>query len=282
MKADLAPRLIFLTILTMVAFAANSILCRLSLKNAANDPLSFTLVRLMSGGIALLWFFYKQRRTEPLSFTVGVLVPPLLLFSYALFFSWSYVQIGAGTGALVLFASVQLTMMAAAYIRGQRLTARQGLGFLLAVIGFTYLLLPGLERPPIGALVLMVIAGVSWGLYSLFGQIVQNPVLSTARNFLLSGLLAIPILFFSPLRLNKMGFVFAVLSGAVTSGLGYTLWYRVLKELHTSTAAIVQLSVPALAAMGGILFLDELLQPRLVVASLLIFSGIVLKIYNQR
>ncbi|MGZ3691105.1 MAG: DMT family transporter [Pseudobdellovibrio sp.] len=273
-------KLILLTALTMIAFAANSILCRLALVNPENAPMSFTIVRLAAGALVLLFFFFKLRKAETFQLNRKTFLGPAMLFSYAIFFSLAYVQITAGTGALILFACVQITMMVAAFIKKQILSPKQKIGFTLAFCGLVYLLLPGLNAPPMQAALLMTIAGISWGVYSLNGQGAKNPVLATARNFVLTLPVVIVLAFIYPLQLTAEGWKLAVLSGAITSGLGYVLWYAVLKDLVTSTAAIVQLSVPAVAAFGGVLFLGEDVHFRLVVASLLIIGGIIIKILN--
>jgi len=203
---------------------------------------------------------------------------PARLFSYALFFSLSYVQIDAGTGALILFASVQLTMMTAAFLQGQTLNGQEKIGVMLAVSGFVYLLLPGINMPPPMSAALMAVSGVSWGLYSLLGQGATNPILATSRNFVFTIPLVVLLILIFSIRLTSQGMMWAILSGALTSGLGYVLWYVVLKDLIISTAAIVQLSVPALAAFGGIIFLGEDIYLRLIIASFLIFGGIIIKV----
>ena len=182
-------KLVVLTSLTMIAFAANSVFCRLALVDTANDALSFTLVRILSGAAILSIFFFRSKEPSKTNLEIKSLLAPLMLFSYALFFSLSYVKIDAGTGALILFASVQLTMMASAYLRGQRLRGYEKIGVLLAICGFVYLLLPGLDIPPLVAATFMIISGVSWGIYSLLGQGESNPIFSTSRNFLF----AVPI-----------------------------------------------------------------------------------------
>ncbi len=272
------PQLIFLTFLTMIAFAANSIFSRLALVDPANDPVSFTLVRLAAGALVLLLFFLKYRKSVNIVRDRNFWLAPAALFTYALFFSLSYVQIGAGTGALILFASVQLTMMTVAIFRGHKLNPNEKIGFILAAVGFIYLLLPGLNMPPPVGAGLMGVAGVAWGIYSLIGQGATNPIMSTATNFLLTIPLVGLIFLFHPMTLTSQGIILAILSGAITSGLGYVLWYFVLKKFQTSTAAIIQLSVPALAAVGGVVFLSESLNLRLIIASALIILGIVIKI----
>lgn len=266
----------------MIAFAANSILCRLALQNPANDPLSFALVRLGSGGLALSLFFFVLKPKGVKQFTTTNLWPPLMLFLYALFFSLSYVSLGAGTGALVLFASVQLSMVTASFLKGDRLSVRDCIGFTLGLMGLLYLLLPGLHTPPPIPLGLMALSGISWGIYSLLGQNASSPVFSTSRNFLFNLPVVILLAAFIPIRLNEGGWIWAMLSGGITSALGYIVWYLALRNLSTFAASIVQLSVPAIAAFGGVLFLNETLQARLITASMLIFTGILIKAYPLR
>ncbi len=262
----------------MICFAANSLLCRMALKIPENDPVSFTLIRLISAALMLSFFFIKNKTVNRADFTKISLLAPISLFSYTIFFSLSYVQIGAGTGALILFACVQLTMVAFAVIRGQKLNAKEKIGFLIASIGFIYLLLPGLHRPSLISAIFMILSGISWGIYSLIGATEKDPVFATARNFIFTVPVVILLIILKPLKLNADGYILAVLSGAISSGLGYVIWYKVLKQLKTSTAAIIQLSVPALAALGGALFLDEALTLRLVIASAVICAGIFIKI----
>ncbi len=271
-------KLFFLTFLTMIAFAANSVLCRLALVDPANDPISFALIRLHSGAVVLALLFIRKKNYESLKPKKNNLLAPLMLFGYAIFFSLSYVQIGAGMGALLLFSSVQLTMMVAVLARGQKLNGKEKTGFIFAAIGFVYLLWPGLHMPPPSATVLMGLSGISWGIYTLVGQGADNPAVATARNFIFTCPLVLLLILANPITLTPFGAKLAVLSGALTSALGYILWYVVLKRLQTSTAAIVQLSVPALAALGGVILLGENLNLRLAIASALIFAGIFIKV----
>ncbi|MBO9666122.1 MAG: DMT family transporter [Bdellovibrio sp.] len=271
-------KLIILTSITMAAFAANSLLCRLVLMDARNSPISFTQVRLFSGAIALLFFLFKYRHKDVRPASWYRFVAPLFLFSYALCFSLAYVQISAGTGALILFGSVQLTMIVTALFKKQKLSIWQIVGVALAMVGFVILLLPGIHAPPVDAAVLMAIAGISWGLYSLAGQRNANSTYATALNFVMTLPIVLALMIFLPVSLTYHGWIFAVISGAVTSAFGYVLWYSVLKQLETTTAAVVQLCVPALATFGGVLFLGETLHSRLIISSLLIFLGIVLKV----
>ncbi len=271
-------KLIALTTLTMVAFAANSIFCRLALFDSANSPVSFTLLRLLSGAILLLFFFFKVRSSESKKPNAKNSLAAITLFAYALFFSLAYVQLNTGTGALILFASVQLTMMVASFVQGHTMNKQETIGIILALSGFIYLLLPGITMPPIVGAAFMCLSGVSWGIYSLLGQGSKNSVFSTARNFLFTLPLIILLVLAHKFQLTHAGIIWAILSGSITSGLGYVLWYTVLKDLKTSTAAIVQLSVPVIAALGGVIFLSEVIHLRLVIAGCLIFSGIYLKV----
>jgi len=254
----------------MVAFAANSIFCRLALFDSANSPVSFTLLRLLSGAILLLFFFFKVRSSESKKPNAKNSLAAITLFAYALFFSLAYVQLNTGTGALILFASVQLTMMVASFVQGHTMNKQETIGIILALSGFIYLLLPGITMPPIVGAAFMCLSGVSWGIYSLLGQGSKNSVFSTARNFLFTLPLIILLALIHKFQLTP--------AGIITSGLGYVLWYTVLKDLKTSTAAIVQLSVPVIAALGGVIFLSEVIHLRLVIAGCLIFSGIYLKV----
>ncbi len=271
-------KLIALTTLTMVAFAANSIFCRLALFDSANSPVSFTLLRLLSGAILLLFFFFKVRSSESKKPNAKNSLAAITLFAYALFFSLAYVQLNTGTGALILFASVQLTMMVASFVQGHTMNKQETIGIILALSGFIYLLLPGITMPPIVGAAFMCLSGISWGIYSLLGQGSKNSVFSTARNFLFTLPLIILLALVHNFQLTHAGIIWAILSGGITSGLGYVLWYTVLKDLKTSTAAIVQLSVPVIAALGGVIFLSEVIHLRLVIAGCLIFSGIYLKV----
>lgn len=271
-------RLILLTTITMVAFAANSIFCRLALSDSANDPLSFTIVRLGAGAVILLLIFFNGLKSSKLTFDIKSVLPALMLFSYAIFFSFSYVQMSAGTGALIIFPVVQFTMLGYALYSGTKLQLQEKFGVAIALIGLIYLLLPGLDMPPFIAALLMVVAGISWGVYSILGKSAGDPFFATARNFVFT-LPVVLILFLGfGIQLTPHGFLWAILSGSLTSALGYLLWYIVLKELKTSTAAVVHLSAPAIAAFGGVLFLHEVLTLRLMIASVLILGGLYIKI----
>lgn len=270
-------RIALLTSLTMIAFAANSVLCRLALIDSLNHPVSFAAIRLFSGALVLILFLFKAEHLGFGELGKAAFVAPLMLVSYATLFSLSYVNISTGTGALILFGSVQLTMVGESILKGQKLTKQQSLGILVAVLGLIYLLLPGLQMPPILSAAFMAMAGVSWGIYSLLGRTAQEPLKFTARNFVMTLPAVVPLVVLFPIQLSQQGWILAIISGAVTSGLGYALWYFVIKNLVTSTAAIVQLTVPLIATFGGVLFLGEQVTFRLVASSVLILAGIVIK-----
>lgn len=277
-------RVALLTITALIAFAANSVLTRLGLTIGDIGPWSFSLIRLTSGALILaLWMSRKNGITQSIKY--GSWPGALALLIYAAFFSYAYLSLPAGTGALILFAMVQVTMLGTGLCLGERLLALQWLGSILAMGGLIYLLTPNIAPPsPIGALA-MSAAGIGWGVYSLLGRRAaapaQDPTSQTAGNFLRASLIAcivtLPVLWLWPEKIPAIqGIGFAIASGAITSGLGYAIWYMALKSLPATRAAIAQLSVPPLAAIGGILFLGELITLRFVLATLIIFLGIIL------
>jgi drug/metabolite transporter (DMT)-like permease len=268
---------IWLICLAMLAFAGNSLLCRAALQSGATDPASFTAIRLGSGALILflIWKFQnKATRTLP-----GDWPSALALFGYAAGFSFAYVELGAATGALLLFAMVQVTMIGAALLRGERFGLVQSLGFALAIAGLVWLLLPGLAAPPLLGAGLMMTAGFAWGLYSLRGKHqLASPLAATAGNFVRSLPFALALVLISTKQLSASseGVLLAVASGAIASGLGYAVWYTALPLLRASTAATVQLSVPVIAAAGAVLMLGESLSWRMAGASIAILGGIAL------
>lgn len=269
-----------LTALAMLAFAANSVLNRLALRTTEIDATTFTAVRLLSGALAL-WLVVRLRNL-PASSPGGSWLSAAALFVYAAAFSFAYVALETGTGALLLFGAVQLTMIGYGLGRGERLAWGQTLGLAVALGGFVYLLLPGLSAPPPGPALLMALAGAAWGAYSLRGRGARDPASASAGNFVravpLAAALALLALLLpgAALRPDGLGMAYAALSGAVTSGLGYVVWYAVLPSLRATSAATVQLSVPVLAAVGGVLLVGEPLTLRLLLASAAILGGIAL------
>ena len=265
----------------MIAFASNSLLCRAALKQTSIDAASFTFVRIFSGAVAL-WLIMKMRRTSWKA--AGNWISALALFVYAAAFSFAYVDLAAGTGALLLFGAVQATMILWGLHKGERLRAIQIVGLLVAVTGLVVLVFPGLSAPPLIGSVLMLGAGVAWGIYSLLGKQSGSAVGATAGNFLRAVPLAagISIALLPWARLDRSGIVYAAISGAITSGLGYVIWYSALSGLKASSAATVQLSVPVLAATGGILLLGEPITLRYVLASIAVLGGIALVVIEKQ
>jgi drug/metabolite transporter (DMT)-like permease len=277
-------RTILLTGFTLSAFAANSLLCRLALGARLIDPVSFTSVRLLSGGLGLIVISWLGGEGAAPPEQRGSWASGLALFIYAIGFSLAYVSLTTGTGALLLFGAVQVTMISAAMLAGERLGVRGWFGSLLAIGGLVYLVLPGISAPdPLGAL-LMCLAGIAWGLYSIRGQGIAAPIDMTTGNFIRSAPLAIlaSIIDFSSINWQPGGVLLALVSGVVTSGLGYVLWYRVLGSLTTSQASVLQLLVPVLAALGGVGMLSEEASFRLVLSGSLILGGVALTVAAAR
>ena len=269
-------RTLFTTTVAMVAFAANSVICRLALGHGTIDAASFTSVRIVAGAVTLLLIIRHQRPEASPQNGTGNIVSAALLFLYAIAFSFAYRSLSVGTGALILFGCVQLTMLGAAIRSGAHPSPVEWSGLVLALAGLVWLVLPGLSAPsPTGA-VLMSLAGIAWGLYSLRGRKSRDALGDTAGNFLRSVPLGIvtSALLFATARASIAGLAWAALSGAVTSGLGYVVWYSALRDLTPLRAAIVQLSVPVIAALAGVGFLGEAVTTRLIVSASLILGGI--------
>jgi drug/metabolite transporter (DMT)-like permease len=274
-------RTLLLTGVAMLAFAANSLLCRAALGDGQIDAASFTLVRIVAGALTLVLIAlpgWRKTARPPSDWrSVG------MLFVYMVFFSYAYLTLSAGTGALLLFGAVQLTMFAAAIRSGEHFPTLSLVGLLLAIGGLVYLVAPGVTAPdPLGAL-LMVIAGFAWGAYSLLGRHAGDPLGATANNFLFSIPLALLVsfMFLESVHITPLGAGLAVASGALASGLGYVIWFAALRGLTASRAATVQLSVPVIAAIGGVMLLAEPFTFRLALASVVILGGISL-VLSQR
>lgn len=274
-------RKIFLTSLAMLAFASNSLLCRIALKNTGIDAASFATIRLLSGAI-MLWLLVTIRRG--IQTGGGNWLSASALFIYAAGFSFAYISLPAASGALLLFGAVQITMIGYGIWSGERLLRLQLVGFLLAFGGLVGLLLPGLSAPPLFGSILMLCAGFAWGVYSLRGRAAGDPTQVTAGNFMRAALFAVfmSILMFNRASLNNVGFWYAISSGALASGIGYAIWYTALPQLKATQAATVQLSVPVIAALGGIVFLGEPISLRLTIASIAILGGIALIILEKQ
>ena len=276
-------RLIILTILALLAFAGNSLLCRIALYETNIDPVSFTTIRLVSGALCLLLIVYLVKR-QSLIYSQKSWRSALWLFVYAFCFSLSYIGLSAGTGALILFATVQLTMLSLSWWKGDRFSKPQWLGFVMAWLGLVYLFLPGVTAPPLTSAMLMIGSGIAWALYTLRGQQGGDPTQTTALNFIYSipFALVLSIAGLSNANLDAFGVIYAVLSGAITSGVGYAIWYAVLPSMKASTAASLQLSVPVIAAVAGVVLLDEMLTLRLSIASISILGGVGIVLYFRQ
>ena len=274
-----SARTITLTALAMLAFAGNSLLCRLALKDGAIDPASFTSLRLLAGMVTL-WLVARWRSSGTGG---GHWLSGLALFVYAAAFSFAYLSLSAATGALLLFGAVQVTMIGRGVWAGERLWSLQILGMVLALVGLVVLLLPGLAAPPLTGALLMLGAGCAWGVYSLRGKGAGDPTRVTAGNFLLAcpWALGLSLLTVSKGHLDTTGVACALASGALTSGLGYAIWYAVLPRLKAIHASTVQLSVPPLTAFGGVVLLGEPLTLRLALASAAIIGGIALVLRDK-
>lgn len=269
------PRILLLTCLAMLAFAGNSLLCRLALRETDIDAASFTAIRVLAGALTL-WLLLKLRQArQPVA---GNWPGALALFAYAAAFSFAYLQLDTGIGALLLFGAVQLSMLLWGLLRGERLGLVASLGTALATAGLLALLLPGASAPPLLAALLMLLAGIAWGAYSLLGRGQGDPLAVTAGNFLRAAPLAVllALMLLPKLDWDGPGLFYAALSGALTSGVGYAIWYSALPGLRASQAATVQLSVPILAALGGSLLLNEALSLRLTLSAVAVLGGIAL------
>lgn len=276
-----------LTALAMLAFAANSVLARLALSTPDIGPWGFTTIRLISGAL-ILTLIAKSRQTE----SSGNWISAASLLLYAACFSYAYLQLAAGTGALILFAAVQITMIGGGLISGERLSKLQWLGTAIAVIGLIYLLSPNIEAPPLFGALLMMVSGLGWGLYSLRGRKAGDPTAQTTGNFVKAGIIcaiATPFIL-SGLQLglihesapNTKGVLLALASGTVTSALGYVIWYMALKHLTATRAGIAQLTVPVIAAFGGMIFISEPLTLRFMILSTIILAGVGIATMTRR
>ncbi len=282
-----------LTCIALLAFAGNSVLCRLALGGNAVDAGSFTVIRLLSGSITLLAILLcveartRHRTVRPSLPTslraAGSWFSALMLFLYALCFSYAYLSLDTGTGALILFGAVQITMILLSLLSGQRLQSFEWLGMLVAFAGFVYLVLPGVQTPSLSGFLLMTLTGIAWGVYTLKGRGASSPLRTTAANFLRTVplVLLLLVLVVWDATLSTPGVLLAIASGALASGAGYAVWYMALRDLSATQAAVVQLLVPVIAAAGGVVFADEALSARLVVSAALVLGGILLVVMGR-
>ena len=278
----MTARTLLLTALAMLAFAGNSLLCRAALRDSQIDPASFTALRLFAGALVLWLLLYTRKRAATVP---GNWAGALSLFIYAAAFSYAYLHLDAGAGALLLFGAVQLSMITCGLLRGERLHRLQVVGLVLAAAGLVALLLPGTSTPSLSASCLMVLAGIAWGAYSLLGKGTPDPLAATAGNFIrtLPIVAVLCLVALGSLEWDSAGVVYALLSGGLTSGIGYAIWYAAMPGLAAIQAASVQLSVPLLTALAGSVLLGESLTGRLMLAGVAILGGIALVLrYKHR
>jgi drug/metabolite transporter (DMT)-like permease len=272
------PRIIALTFFALFAFAANSVLCRLALSTEQVNPADFTSIRLLGAALILtLIIVIKDKSVFGNINQYGSLAGALSLFIYAAGFSYAYITLNTATGALILFAAVQFTMLFRGWLVGNKMGYQEYIGVLLSLLGFIYFVFPELEKPSLIGCLLMVLAGIAWGIYPLY---------DTASNFIRLApvaILSLIIMYFSlGIDISLKGLLYTLGSGALASGVGYTIWYQVLPKLKPSIAAVCQLSVPIWAALGGILLVNEPIDSHLLISSLVILGGILLVILNKK
>ena len=281
------PQVTLLTLLSLFAFAANSVLCRLALNTEQVHPANFTAVRLLSAAITLaLILTIKNKKNLRKMTQFGSFVGATYLFIYAAGFSYAYVSLGTATGALILFACVQFTMLLKGWTAGVKIRMQEFVGISLSLLGFLYFVYPELEKPSLIGCIIMSFAGVAWGMYSLIGAKSIQPLLDTASNFmrlLPVTLIALVWIYFTiGLQVSLQGWLYTIGSGALASGVGYSVWYAVLPHLKPSIAAVSQLSVPIWAALGAVLFIAEPIDFHLALSAGVILGGILLVILTKK
>jgi len=275
-------KLILYTSLALLAFAGNSILCRFALTHSDIDPASFTTIRLLSGAI-VLWFLILisgASGSTSNTNTKGGWIAAAMLFGYAITFSYAYVSLDTGTGALILFTAVQLTMLLSSFFAGKKISILEWTGAGIAFLGFVYLMLPTLSTPSALGLLLMTISGIAWGFYTLIGKSSRQPLADTQSNFSKTVPMAFAtmIIAWPYAEISVEGAIIAIVAGGITSGIGYAIWYAALRNLTAVRASVLQLSVPVISALGGALFSDEQISMRLSLSAAVIFCGILLVI----
>lgn len=273
---------ILLTVLALLAFAGNSVLCRLALNDGVIDAASFTSIRLFSGALFLV-FLVTIRTKKTIDIKKGNWLSALFLFVYAAAFSYAYISLDTGTGALILFGSVQITMILYGLINGKKLILVEWLGLFVAFVGLAILLMPGATAPSLTGFSLMAVSGIAWGFYTLAGRGSKTPLIDTANNFLrtLPFIGFLMLLTLANTQLSNQGIILAIVSGTITSGLGYAIWYSALAGLTVTNAAIIQLSVPIIAALGGVIFSNETINIELIISSLLVLGGVLIVIMGK-
>jgi drug/metabolite transporter (DMT)-like permease len=277
---------ILLTLLALIAFAANSVLCRLALGDGAIDASSFTGIRLVSGAVSLFIILSLKGGNKENTMVVkskGSWGAAFVLFIYAVTFSYAYLSVNTGTGALILFGAVQITMIMLSIIAGTRLHLIEWSGVVLAFSGFIYLVLPNISTPSFNGFILMTISGVSWGIYTLKGRNSKYPLMDTTYNFIrtIPFVILLTVITMHNMEYTVEGIILALISGAITSGVGYTIWYIALGGLSSTQAAVIQLSVPVIAALGGVVFVSEVITMRLVVSTAVVLAGILMVVLGK-
>ncbi len=274
---------ILITGTALIAFAANSVLCKMALGENAIDASGFTIIRLLSGAIVLSIILLISKNKSS-SQKKGSWFSSFMLFLYVIAFSFAYKSLDTGTGALIMFGAVQISMITISIINGNKLHFSEWVGVVVSFLGFVLLILPGITAPSTIGFILMVVAGTAWGIYTLNGKNSKNPLRDTAYNFIrtIPFLLVLLILVYKDIKYTHEGIWLAVISGGVTSGIGYTIWYIALRGLSTTQAAVVQLLVPVIAAFGGVLFVSEKITVRLSLSSLLILGGILVVMISRK
>lgn len=270
------------TTLALFAFAANSVLCRLALGSNTIDASSFTAIRLLSG-VLVLFVLLKMSNSNKEVASQGSWFSSIMLFLYAITFSFAYISLDTGTGALILFGSVQITMIIVSVFSGNKLHIAEWIGISIAFTGLIYLVLPDVSTPSFMGFLLMTVAGIAWGIYTLKGRGSINPLVDTAYNFLRTTPIVLILLLvtFYNSHYSSEGIVLAILSGAIASAMGYTIWYIALSGISVTQSAVIQLSVPVIAALGGVLFISEVITLRLILSGLLILGGILIVILKK-
>lgn len=282
--------------LAMLAFAANSIICRLALHNNTIDPASFTSIRLLSGALILILITQlsssnnssaqnvNKNKVKSTQSEIYAWLSGFILFIYAVTFSFAYINLSTATGALLLFGAVQSCLIAYSLFTKESFTIKQGIGILIAIAGLIYLFLPHLTSPSLFEATLMLISGVAWAAYTLLGKNQSAPIKNNTSSFIKASIISIIVGLFwlSQIKISLLGLILSLASGAIASGLGYAIWYLVLPNLKASSAASVQLTVPVIAAIGGIIFLNEDITLRLILASVAILGGVALSLLSKK